>query len=155
MKVCFKCGQAKPLSEFYKHKKMADGHLNKCIPCTKKDVFDYREENLAEIKLYDKKRNMLPHRVGARKDYAQTENGKRVCNKAKIDYSKRNPEKRIALLIANRAKRSGEIKVEVCEKCGSLENLQMHHEDYSKPLDVIVLCAKCHKKVHAGKENIK
>ena len=27
MKKCFKCGKEKPLSEYYKHPKMGDGHL--------------------------------------------------------------------------------------------------------------------------------
>lgn len=38
VKICFKCNKEKPLSDYYKHKHMADGHLNKCKECTIKDT---------------------------------------------------------------------------------------------------------------------
>lgn len=31
-----------------------------------------------------------------------------------------------------------------CEKCGSIENLERHHPDYGKPLEIMTLCRKCH-----------
>lgn len=34
-KECFICHKVKPLNEFYSHKGMSDGHLNKCKECTK------------------------------------------------------------------------------------------------------------------------
>ena len=44
-KICFKCNIEKSIDEFYKHKKMADGHLGKCKNCTKTD-----SKNQLEIK---------------------------------------------------------------------------------------------------------
>lgn len=52
-KVCFKCGKSKPLSMFYKHPRMADGHLNKCKECTKKDVSGNYRENIDHYKMYE------------------------------------------------------------------------------------------------------
>lgn len=37
------------------------------------------------------------------------------------------------------------IKPKLCEGCGQEKVLQGHHEEYSKPLDVIWLCITCHK----------
>lgn len=35
IKTCFKCKKEKTLDAYYKHSEMKDGHLNKCIDCTK------------------------------------------------------------------------------------------------------------------------
>jgi lipopolysaccharide export LptBFGC system permease protein LptF len=36
-----------------------------------------------------------------------------------------------------------------CAQCGATEHLEKHHPDYSKPLEVIVLCASCHRRLHS------
>ncbi len=44
--------------------------------------------------------------------------------------------------------RRGKIKKENCCFCGS-DKSQMHHDDYSKPLEIKWVCRECHmKRVH-------
>lgn len=46
------------------------------------------------------------------------------------------------------AKRRGQLVPQPCEECGA-PDAQMHHEDYSRPRDVIWLCETCHRRGHA------
>lgn len=50
----------------------------------------------------------------------------------------------------NRAVATGSVVPQSCEKCGASKT-QGHHEDYSQPLLVRWLCAKCHSQHHNQK----
>ena len=39
-------------------------------------------------------------------------------------------------------------KILPCEVCGTRENIEKHHEDYTKPLKVRWLCRKHHRELH-------
>lgn len=61
------------------------------------------------------------------------------------DYRRLNPEKYKAKAIANNALQAGKLKRKTkCEECGKKTRLEKHHPDYSKPLEVVWLCKKCH-----------
>lgn len=48
-------------------------------------------------------------------------------------------------------KRRGKLIQEPCAKCGDPKS-QMHHHDYTKPLEVEWLCRRCHMAEHQGTE---
>lgn len=152
-KACLGCGQHKPLSEFYTHARMADGHLNKCKDCVKKRIYQHRADNIEEVRAYDRKRGDQPDRLAAHRAYAQTERGKErlaAGNKAWID---RNQEKRQCHITFGNALRDGKIQPQPCEECGA--EAEAHHEDYSKPLEVQWLCMEHHKALHKRKRALR
>jgi hypothetical protein len=145
MKVCRECQQEKPLDHFYKHEKMKDGHLNKCIQCVKDRVSKHRAENLEKIREYDRLRGTLQHRRDLVKKYSLTEQGKAIKKKSIDAYKKRWPMKYAAHVITRNAIRDGILtRAESCEVCESTDRIDGHHDDYTKPLEIRWLCRKCH-----------
>lgn len=147
-KQCFKCRETKALSEFYKHQMMRDGHLNKCITCAKRDVNE-RERRL---------RQHDPHwlskeRARCREKQARSRaNG--TASPTKPEYRERWVQKnghkvRAEHIAANALKKGRLTKPSLCQCCGAApKRMEMHHPDYSKPLEVLFLCSKCHGKAH-------
>ena len=114
-KACFKCGETLPLTEFYKHSAMGDGHLGKCKNCTKKDVAEHRIKNIEKIRDYEKKRSKLPHRklltLQVTKAWRKEDKRRSKCHNA-----------------LRRSILNGVTTRMPCEICGN-EKSQAHHED--------------------------
>jgi len=129
-KKCFKCQKELPLSEFYKHKMMADGHVNKCKTCNKKDVAEHRLKNIDKIREYDRNR------------------GNRQTKEYRDWYKNEYPNKYLAHNLVGNSIRDGKLFREPCEVCGE-KKTHAHHDDYAKPLNVRWLCPACHSQWHA------
>ncbi len=145
-KTCRNCHVNKPISEFYKHVAMKDGHLNKCIHCVKAREKNYRLNNLERVRAYDRARGSLPHRSAARAEYQKTEKGSDAAAKAKEAWRLRNMDRSAAQHLARRAVLSGSLIRQECFICG--QEAEMHHSAYDYPLAVTWLCDKHHKQVH-------
>lgn len=130
MKKCFGCKKEKPLFEFYKHKQMADGHINKCKTCRKIDVASHRLKNIDKIRGYDRGR------------------GNRQPPEYLKEYRDRYPKKYKAHNMVSSHKRAGNITETPCEVCGNVK-VEAHHDDYDYPLNIRWLCSPHHKQWHA------
>ncbi len=146
-KRCFKCGEIKPLSEFYKHPEMLDGHVNKCKDCNKKDVIENRLKREDYYNAYDRVRSTKPHRKAAKREYFKRPEVKERARVHRKASEKKYPERKAAADMVNKAVREGRMEKFPCWVCGELE-VEGHHPDYDSPLDVVWLCTKHHAEVH-------
>jgi len=83
------------------------------------------------------------------KKYRESEKGKVIHKKCHKKYreSKEGQKKIKVRDIFNNAVKRGDIIKEPCSICGD-EKSEGHHNDYSKPLEVIWLCRKHHTDLH-------
>jgi len=73
---------------------------------------------------------------------------RRIGNRVK-QWRTNNPEKHNAHRRVEDALKAGKLKRRPCEKCSSFKS-EAHHTDYSKPLDVVWLCRRCHIEAHTA-----
>ncbi len=165
MKICGNCGDAKPLTEYYRDKSSSDGYASQCKECKRAYRREHyqknRERTLRVNKLYrDKNKEKIAYMDAAYRErnkeaiklkkqlYYQTEQGRaaraRAIAKNKLRY-------KVAKQL-NQAVKYGKIKkpsnCSACGRAADSRHLHGHHEDYSKPYDVIWLCHICHKDLH-------
>jgi hypothetical protein len=89
--------------------------------------------------------------------WSKSEAGRASGRKHAAKRHSQHPEQASARRRVDVAVRAGRLLVpKSCEGCGEMErrhprrNLQAHHDDYSKPLEVRWLCQKCHVAIHAA-----
>lgn len=123
-KRCFKCGIIKPLSEFYKHPQMEDGHLNKCKECTKKD-------SKARYNVLSTDNNWLEKERQRSRDKF-----KRLGYKNKFKQVRK-----ICPLEANIARR-------LRSRGYDTKGKEAHHWNYNLPYSIFLLSRKAHRCIH-------
>jgi len=134
-KICFKCNIDKPLSEYYKHKQMGDGHLNKCKDCTKKDTRE-RENILSMNPKWIEKEQARHRDKYHRLEYK--------------DKHKPSPEKKKEIMNRYLSKYPEKQSAKACSQSIKNVNGHNHHWSYNKEhwKDVIDISEKDHAKAH-------
>lgn len=118
---CNSCHSEKGAADFYTSDRT---HCKACV-CAR--VRKHRRNN-ESVREYDRKRG-------------NRQNGVKV-------WRAKNPLKYKAQNAVNNALRDGKLKREPCYFCRA-EFVHAHHQDYSKPLEVMWLCPRCHHRLHA------
>lgn len=125
-KWCGTCEQFKAQGKFNRNVRRKDGLQAECRECQAK-----RERR-----------------------YLESEAGREARKRSEAaKYQKRlrdSPEKLRARYTLRYAVRTGKIQRGKCLRCESMLT-QGHHEDYSKPLEVIWVCVKHHAEMHREK----
>jgi hypothetical protein len=127
-KLCKSCGQVKPHVDFPRDATRRDGRHPYCKDCKYPMQQDWADRNpKAAAKAKAKYQRKYPDRHQRSVDKWIATNGKKVAAHAAV----------------KKALAAGTLTKEPCP-CGALE-VEAHHDDYDKPLDVKWRCTDCHR----------
>ena len=151
MKTCSKCNQDLPIECFGANRSTRDTLQYWCRSCCAK----YRAKNGAANAEYAKRwRRDNPDKAAAIAQNWRDKNPNYYnLNKERISLTHRacrarHRDRYLARAAVSHAKANGTLQPQPCEACGSTREIHAHHEDYSKPLDVVWLCGKHHRARH-------
>jgi hypothetical protein len=142
MKICTKCNETKPFDSFRLNEKMSAGYDSWCKKCHNK---------LSET---SKRKDREKYNASQRAKYARRkarmlEAGvlPKPLGKAPVLTAEERRIRHNARRMTRRARANGKITAIPCVVCGDSE-VEAHHPDYSRPLDVVWLCRKHHHEIH-------
>lgn len=143
MKRCKCCGVMKPLDEFYANRACKDGHEGTCKACRiERDARTYHER-MEDPEARNSRREQQRKRLRAAK---QRERGGVRVRVVPPSTKRERANAHLAVVYALKTGRL--VKPEACQRCGAVGELEGHHHDYTKKLEVEWLCVSCHKRAH-------
>lgn len=142
-KVCNRCERDLPVSSFTKKSSAKDGLCGHCRECAKAHYAANADHIRARNRAHyanvsegarDRQRERLRQFMESNPDYRSVSSRK---------HRETHPDKVRARQAAAYARRAGRLVPLPCAECGAAK-VEAHHEDYSKPLDVVWLCRTHH-----------
>jgi hypothetical protein len=149
MKTCRECEIEKPLEAFYRNPSGRPGHRNLCKECTaaySKVRYAKDPQGINRRTVLSRKKKPENQRAASKRHYDRHREQMHEKNRRVLAERRDQAE---AVWAVNAAVKAGRMsRPGNCSKCGSADNIQGHHEDYSKQLEVVWLCARCHTELH-------
>jgi hypothetical protein len=146
-KTCYKCKQTLPVSDFGNKKTTKDGLQDACKSCCSAYFKEYHQKNKLEMRLKQqiKIRNTPNYNKENIKRWVKNNPDK--MREAQNRYRLKKGKQSFAVGAVFKAIKKGEITRQPCLICQSSE-VEAHHSDYNKPIDVTWLCVTHHKAWH-------
>lgn len=165
-KYCRTCERVLPLEKFSLNRTRKSGYQSACKDCHKVYIKAYEAANRERISSRKKtfrkenrdrvtakqreyyRRNTIRFRENERARLSTPE-GKAVRARSDKKFQELHPDKYRARYMLRNAVAAGTVIRQPCAFCGNPKS-EGHHEDYSKPFDVVWACRKCHREKFHG-----
>lgn len=143
LKICKRCGKAQIKTPA---PSVSKGYAYRCLDCDKIETKNYRAKN--ERRLRSRRKLYYLNNMERLKKYSKKfrKENPEYYRSAEAKYHttakyKKNAKVRAA---ASRAYKGGKQRCQICKE----RHAEMHHSDYTKPLDVMWLCKPHHHAWH-------